>query len=323
MSDEVEQTPYAEAVALQAGGAASEAIAARLRLRGLDDEAIKLLLNAVGSRAVDAPAPRAEWTQPAEAAPPDVPRTLPSSTCPRCGVFLEVESYELVLGKAYCRACAARPDVNYPRAYRDEHWGKREGWAWFMGFLALVALLSGAFTLTQNPALGGALILSGVGYLLFWSGAKVGRPALVGVTALGVVLSLAQGQPPNVLAIAFVVLAMRSARTKLFFEMEVPEADLAAAWMAQHDNRPAQYALALGLISLATLLTWMGSWKFAFGTLALGLVAVVLGVVGVRRVKPDAIPPVGRKTAALIGGLGGALAVLAAAVHLLQKAGVF
>lgn len=50
-------TPYAEATELKTAGADAETIAARLRGRGLDEEAIVLLLNAIGARSVTGPGP--------------------------------------------------------------------------------------------------------------------------------------------------------------------------------------------------------------------------------------------------------------------------
>ena len=306
-----EQSPYAEAVALRDAGVESDAIAAKLRARGLDAEAVALLLNAVGVRAVEIPLPRVDPSR-----EPQVVVSLapPGSSCPRCGVFLEADAWVPVLGKAYCQACAARPDVNYPKAYREAHWGQRDGWAWFYGVTGILLLLLGAITLGNSVPAGLLLIVNGAASVMFWSGATAGRPVLVGVSVLSVLLSTLLGSPPNVFGIIFLVSAMRSARTKLFFELEVSEADLAEAWMAQHDNRPAQYARAIGLIASATMLTWAGSWKFAFVTLGLGSLAVLLGVIGLRQVKPDATPPVGRKSAALTGLISGAVATLAGAV---------
>ncbi len=324
MSDE--QTPYAEAVALQGAGATTDAIGVRLKSRGLDDEAIALLLNAVGARAADAPPPKAERNQSPEAsvdAGPALPQAL--GTCTRCGLFLTPQNYQAILGKPYCTTCGARPEVNYPRAYRDRFWGKRDAYAWFFGFVALIALTSGAFTLTRAPLLGVGLVLSGIGYLLFWTGARMGRPSLIIVTVVGVLLSLVQGQPPNLVAIAFVVFALRSARTKLFFEMEVSEAELAEAWLAQHDNLPAQWARGLAIVAVMSPLAWLGwttsaqgiqEFAWATATLAFGGAAIGVGAVGLRRVAPDATPPVGRKNAALFGIIGGAVAVLTGLVML-------
>ena len=318
MADPEEQTPYAEVLALQREGVASEAIVAKLKARGLDDEQVQLLMAAAATPAA-APPPEPEPAlrpAPVALAPP------PEQTCSRCGTFLEVKTYQLVLGKAYCPACAARADVNYPRVYRDAHWGRRSGWAWFMGTVSLLAFFTGAVTLTKSPGIAVGLLLSGVGYLLFWTGHRAGRPALVAVTVIGTVLNVTQGQLPNPFAIVFCVLALINPRTKLFFKLEVSERELAAAWLAQHDNLPAQWSAGLGLLSIVTIVTFQASWKFAFVTIGLGLFAMVLGVVGLRRVNLDAVPPVGRKLGAILGGLAGFFGALGAVLSLVKHFGV-
>jgi hypothetical protein len=180
-------------------------------------------------------------------------------------------------------------------------------------------------TLTSSPAIAVGLLLSGVGYLLFWSGHTTGRPALVAVTAIGTVLSVAKGQLPNIFAIVFCVLALINPRTKLFFKLEVPERDLAAAWLAQHDNLPAQWAAGFGLLSIVSVVSYSESWKFAFGTLGLALLSMVLSVVGLRRVKPNAVPPVGRRSSAILGGIiavfGALVAVSTLSQHLKNGVG--
>lgn len=309
-----EQSPYAEAAALHAAGAGTDAIVDRLRSRGLDEQAIALLLNAVGAKVLQGPLPA---SAPGRAATPiATPLMQPgTSVCPRCGVFLESHAWEPVLGKAYCRSCAARPDVNYPRAFRDAYWGKRDGWAWFIGATGLLTLPVIGLTLSTNLGLALVLMVSTIGSLLFWSGAKVGRIALVATTVLTAVLSVAQGQAPNIFGIVFTLMAMNNTRTKLFFELEVPEADLAAAWKAMNDNRAAQYSRALGLIAAATMLTWMGSWKFAVVTAVLGSLATALGIIGLRNVQPDAVPPVGFKGAAIVGVVAGGVSLVAALIY--------
>ena len=319
MADLEEQTPYAEVLALRRAGVPSGAIGAGLKARGFDEEQIKLLLAAVAPPDAPPPEPQSEPAlrpAPVAVAPP------PEQTCSRCGSFLELSTYQLILGRAYCPTCAARADVNYPRVYRDAHWGKRSGWAWFMGAVSLLAFFTGAVTLTKSPGIAVGLLLSGVGYLLFWTGHRTGRAALVAVTVVGTVLNLTQGQLPNPFAIVFCVLALINPRTKLFYKLEVPERELATAWLAQHDNLPAQWSAGLGLVSIVTIVTFQASWKFAFGTIGLGLFSMVLGVIGVRRVNLEAVPPVGRRLGALLGGLAGFLGALGGVVSLLKHFGV-
>jgi hypothetical protein len=221
-----------------------------------------------------------------------------------------------VLGKAYCAACGARPDVNYPRAYRDAHWGKRDSWAWFMGVTGLLGLMAGAQMVAKGAGLGVVFMLSAVCSLMFWSGARAGRAALVVGTLISVLITFAQTRVPNVIAIGFVVAALRSPRTKLFFEIEVSEAELAEAWLATHDNQVAAYSRALGFIALATMLTWIGPREFAYVTAAIGALAVFTGIIGLRNVNPSAHPPVGRKGAATLGVVTGAIAMLAGGLYL-------
>jgi hypothetical protein len=306
-------TPYQEAKELKASGASSDAIAAHLHTRGLDAEAIVLLLNAIGAPPLTAPLPASEPV----AASPQV-TTLgppPAATCTRCGAFLD--AWVPVLGRPYCTTCGARPDVNYPRAYRDAHWGKRDAFTWFLGVTGMFGLMAGTIALTGPGFVALPLWIGSVGSLLFWSGAKIGRPALVVTTIVAVLVGMATTQFPNVVTIGLTVAAMRSARTKLFFEIEVSEAELDAAWRAEHDNRPAQYSRALGFIALATMVTWIGRmWQFGAATLVVGLLAGFTGVIGLRNVNPYAQPPVGRKGAAMTGIVTGVIAMLAAALYL-------
>ena len=308
-------TPYEEAKELLASGAQAETIVARMQARGLDGEEIGLLLNAIGARPVALP-PRASTVEAPMAAPSLISLGPPPTTvCTRCGAFLE-QAWVPVLGKAYCTACGARPEVNYPRAYRDAHWGKRDSWAWFMGVTGLLGLMTGAQALTKGSALGVAFMVSGICSLSFWSGARAGRAALVIGTLISVLITFTQTRLPNVIAIYFVVAALRSPRTKLFFEMDVSEAELAAAWLGEHDNQLATVSRALGFIALATMLTWLGPREFAYGTAAIGAVAVFTGVIGLSRVNPNVHPPIGRKGAAIVGVVTGAIAVLAGGLYL-------
>lgn len=248
-----------------------------------------------------------------------------TTTCSRCGVFLSPESKALVLGKAYCTACAARPEVDSLRTFRDAHWGKRDGWAWFLGFTGLFALLGGRAMFATSIPLGSALILHGLGCLAFWSGVKVGRSALVTIVSLGALMSVVLGEVPNVLGIVTTVLAMRSGRTKLFFKLELSEEELASALRAHQDNQPAQLASVLGVVALAAIVVrkahWLGDrgWMLIPVTLGLGTLAVVLGVAGLRRVNPDATPPVGRRAAAIAGCVAGALAVGTVVVKMISS----
>jgi hypothetical protein len=314
-----EQTPYAMAVALRAQGASTERVTAALRARGLDDEGIALLLSALGARGEAAAPPTSEWTEPEPSAPdpaaPAARAEAPAEPCPRCGVFLTPATVERVLGVDYCSACAARPEVNYPRAYREARWGKRDGWAWFFGVTGVLSVLGGAFALLSSPAFGGLLVLNGVGGVLFWTGHPVGRPALIAGTALGAAGTMLLGSVPNVLGIAFVVLALFSARNRLFYKLEVSEAALAEAWRQEHDNQAARWAVATGALLLVATLTWLSSRLSVWVTFGLSGLPIALGAIGLAKVNPTATPPIGRRGQAIAGlVLGGLVAVASALV---------
>lgn len=316
-----ETTPYAMAVELQGQGASTERITAALRARGLDAEGIALLLKALGAREDQAPPPKSEWSEPSTAepeaaAPAEVREASSPLPCPRCGLFLTPLETEAVLGVNYCRACAARPEVNYPRAYREANWGKRDSWAWFFGVTGALSVLAGALALLASPLLGGVLVLNGVCGILYWTGAPIGRPALVIGTGLGVVTTIALGSAPNIIGIAFVVVAMRSARSRLFYKLEVAEADLAEAWRLEHDNQAARWAVACGVMLVVAMLAWVSSRAAVWVTLALAPLPVVLGAVGLSRVNPGGTPPVGRRGQAIAGLVLGGVVAVASAVAL-------
>ncbi|MBL8913045.1 MAG: hypothetical protein JNM17_20285 [Archangium sp.] len=323
-------TPFAEAVSMHRAGATTLAIRDRLRALGLDEEAVALLLAAVGARASDAPAPEAEWgptPAPLSAAPEPLAPVAPSvdappvtfaTTCARCGVFLTGTSSALVLATAYCTTCAARPDVNYPRAFRDAHWGKRDGWAWFFGALSPFIILAGVFGLLNGPSVTGLLVsFTGIAWAMFWTGAQAGRIALVLAAVVGATYNVVSGIFPNLFVIVCTALAMTNTRTKLFFEIEVSEAELAKAWLNVHANRFAQWARGFGIVSLISFLAWLGTLWAAVATTSFGAIAVVLGVIGLRTVNEQAQPPIGGKRSAVVGLTCGAISALLGAIGLL------
>lgn len=317
---------------MQRAGATTLAIRDRLRALGLDDEAVALLLAALGARSADAPAPEAEWAP----TPAPVTAALPSQretpaaaapglpiTCTRCGVFVTATTTELILGKGYCEACAKRPEVNYPRAYRDAHWGKRDGWAWFFGVLSPFVMLAGVLALVNgDPAAGALVTFTGISWATFWTGARLGRVALVASTILGAVYNVSISIPPNVIGIGMVAMAMMSTRTKLFFEIDVPEAELAKAWLGQHANRAASWARGFGIVVLLSFLAWLGTRWAASATVFFGVLGVGFGVAGLRAVNETAQPPVGGRSSALVGIACGAIGVLLGPVGLLFAAKV-
>lgn len=243
------------------------------------------------------------------------------ATCRRCGTFVCAADLALLDGAKFCQDCAARPDVDYLEAFRLKYWGQRDAWAWFFGVSAVLNLLLGggmvAGTLADpkasnglwgvNLMLGGALVAWAVISGAFWAGARWSRPALLFVVgALGLAQVLVAG-PAGLVALIFPLLIVGSAlinvRTKLFFKMNAPRDQLKKQWALLHDNVIARNAFTLGFAGLAIPI---------FAPLAL-----VMGVIGVRRVDPTAYPPIGRKGYAIAGIVTGALGTLGWTVLLL------
>jgi hypothetical protein len=231
--------------------------------------------------------------------------------CRRCGTFVCAEELVVLDASQFCRECAARPDVDYLEAFRLKYWGKRDSWAWFFGFACVVKGLTGV-SLVMGVALqrsDDSLALGGMGAAMlawavadgaFFAGARWARPAeLLGVLLYGLTQALTIG-PAALAAIIFPLAiigsALASVRTKLFFQMDVPREQLRKAWSLLHDNVLARNALTLGVAGLV------------FGPFA--PMALVLGIIGLRRVDPTAHPPVGRKGQAIAGIVLGALGTL-------------
>lgn len=217
----------------------------------------------------------------------------------------------LLDGSQFCRDCAARPDVDYLESFRLKYWGKRDAWAWFFGLGALANGLAGVsllvgFVLDKNDAsvslaaVGGALLAWAAAGAGFFAGARWSRPAIMACVLLyGLAQALMIG-PAAVAAIIFPLVivgsALASVRTKLFFQMEVPRESLRKAWSVLNDNVVARNAVTLGVAGLA-----MGFFA---------PFAVVLGIVGLRRVDPTAHPPIGRRGQAIAAIVLGALGTL-------------
>lgn len=205
----------------------------------------------------------------------------------------------------YCADCAVRPEVDFLDAYKREHWGKRDSWAWLLGLTGLASAATSAFLLTTidlaEPFLTGALpwlvftALYAIVGVAFWFRVRHARTALVVLVALLCVVLVAALGPMAIgtmmIPLGIAASALTTTRTKLFFQMDVTAATLEKEWRRLYDNPIARQALSYGLGSLLFPL---------FGPLA-----VVMGLVGLSRVNPNATPSIGGRTAALVGlGLG-------------------
>ncbi|MDP1918508.1 MAG: hypothetical protein Q8L14_19830 [Myxococcales bacterium] len=211
----------------------------------------------------------------------------------------------------FCADCAARPEVDFLDAYKREHWGKRDSWAWLLGLTGLVSAATSAFLLTTidlaEPFLTGALpwlvftALYAVIGVAFWFRVRHARAALVVlVVLLGIVLVAALGPMAlgtMMIPLAIAASALTTTRTKLFFQMDVTAAALEKEWRRRYDNPMARQALSYGLASLFFPL--------------FGPIAFVTGLIGLSRVNPTATPSIGGRKAALVGVLLGFVVTLA------------
>ncbi|QRK11127.1 hypothetical protein JQX13_14265 [Archangium violaceum] len=227
------------------------------------------------------------------AAHPDVPA---GGVCGRCGGFFCDACATWVLGAVYCTACAALPEVNYLETFRRKLWGRRDSWAWVLGFWGLVALGVGIALLgSGNTVAGGlALICSGLGVGCFFRQRWARRMLPVLAVGLGVAGLVREGTAlliPALLLFGLAITLHQDPRHKLFFREPIPDAVLLRLWDRYENNPLARLGLMFGLYGVVLPV--------------LAPVAVGLGVVALRRVNPQARPPIGRGGQALAAlGLG-------------------
>jgi hypothetical protein len=230
------------------------------------------------------------------------PDVSAAGICGRCGGFFCEGCASWVLGAVYCATCAALPEVNYLETFRQKLWGRRDTWGWFLGVGGLVALGPGLTLLAAGHVPTGVFLLAcsvvGVGCFFgqFW--ARVGLISLPGgLGAAGVVY-----REPLLFMSALFLLGMglsvhQDPRFKLFFRIPVADAVLLRLWN-RHENNP-----------LALVGVQLGLYGVFFPLLA--PVALGLGLAALRRVNPEARPPIGRKGQALAAmGLGAGSLVL-------------
>jgi hypothetical protein len=224
--------------------------------------------------------------------------------CARCGTFFCALDYEELNGKDYCDTCAAHPDTDYLEAFRLKNWGKRDAWAWLIGFGALVNITLGAVTLVNSQeaaaTVGAVIILiAGAVGVCFWMGLPFARLALCILMGLFTVISFSTAGPEAARAVipfAVTIAMYRDTRNKLFFKQEVSREALQKAWHLYENNVVARMGFALGIVGLLL-------WPLApFG--------LVCSIIGLRRVNPDSNPPVGRKGQAIAGIVLSALSMV-------------
>lgn len=240
----------------------------------------------------------------AEARCPNHPDVPALGNCQRCGTFFCAEDRLDVDRVAYCRPCGLRPDIDWIEGYRQSRLGKRDSWAWFLGFSAfgylvvaanLAATQQGALRLLAIPAVGSAIVGA-----LFFFGKPVARILLVVSVVVWSVIQVALVGPWALVGAAFsgafVATALTTTRNRLFFRLEVSRQSLKQDYQRLADNRLARNAFAIGVLSL--LLPVFAP------------VAIVCGVFAVRAVDPRARPPIGKMGYAIAGivfGVAGTL----------------
>jgi hypothetical protein len=253
------------------------------------------------------------------------PERTALGTCTRCGVFFCDLDHRRVGGKPYCDTCAVRPDVDYLESFRLKYWGKRDGWAWLVGLGAVANLIQGMTLLVSGSSVERltapfAFGLAAMG-VCYWLGMRWARMAyVITFVALGLIMAAmgastagaavggeratsAMGVLPMLMLVGMGVLIMIMALVihhdtlnKLFFKVEVPREKLKKAWNLYMNNRMARTGLALGLLGLLIPV--------------LGPFALVCSFIGLRRVDPNAHPPIGRKGHAIAGLVLGTLGCL-------------
>lgn len=243
-------------------------------------------------------------------------QALAVAVCHRCGAFICAACVQEVDAHRYCSACAARPEVDYVEAYRLAHWGRRDGWAWFLGLggvvNAVLGLGSAVSALSSPPdsasfgdqARGSLLMLAsavvGVAWFLRQRWARPGLGVLFVLQVMVLLISVGAASvamaPALLLQTAVVYSAVTSPRSRMFFKLDVPRERLKRDWAVYHDNRAARSALVLGVSGLVVP--------------GFGLLAVVVGAYALRRVDPNAHPPIGGRRAALAAMVTGVVATL-------------
>lgn len=219
------------------------------------------------------------------------PEVEATGTCARCGTFYCEGCVQQVFGKPWCATCAARPEVHYLEHFRLKLWGRRDGSGWAALVVGLSFGLAAFHGLSERtpalPVLAFAAC-SAVG-ICFFLGLRWAREAFICVPLLFVVLCRLKGF--GGLAFFFLVVAVSGlivyfdTRNQLFFRRPVSPERLERLWHLLENNPMARRALSLAAGSIILPV--------------LAPLAVLFGVVGLRRVDPEAVPPIGRKREAV------------------------
>ncbi|ATB28874.1 DUF4190 domain-containing protein [Melittangium boletus] len=220
--------------------------------------------------------------------------------CKRCGTFFCEQDRHTLHGEDYCASCAERPELNYLEAFRLRYWGKRDTWAWLIGFSAIMRLISAPIFLRMPD---GAGVLSGLVTLAgavvcacFWLGKPFSRLGLCFLLVVELLVDAFTLGPNTLIRSAWPLLVSlaiyQDPRNRLFFQEHLPPETLQKLWHQYANNRVARLGFILGLFGLL------------FPPAA--PVGLMCSIIGLRRVNPTANPPVGRKGQAIAGIVCGA-----------------
>jgi hypothetical protein len=220
------------------------------------------------------------------------PDELAGATCQRCGTFVCGACTTWLLGALYCPACAARPEVNYLETFRLSLWGKRDGSAWFVAGGSMLAMMGGqaAFIEKDVRTLLAMLVTLAV-CVCFFLGMRWARYGLLLLpVALAIQAAPEIGFPMVgvfIFPFLFALQIFLDPRSKLFFRVQVPERALRRLWDLRVNNPLARHAVSMGVL---------GYFMPLFAP-----AAVICGVIALRRVDPNARPPIGRRASSIFG----------------------
>jgi hypothetical protein len=244
------------------------------------------------------------------------PDELAGATCQRCGAFVCGACTTWLSGALYCPACASRPEVNYLETLRLQLWGKRDGSAWFVAGCSLLAVLGAQLALQAKDVPTLLTMLGALGVCIcFFLGQRWARYALL---LLPVALAIQTAREFGVAMVGvcfflflFALQIFMDVRSQLFFRVKVSERALRKLWDLRVNNPLARHAVSLGVIG--------------FFLPPVAPAAVVCGVIALRRVDPEARPPIGRRASSIFGimlGLGAMAMWLLFIVRLVDLGGL-
>lgn len=234
-------------------------------------------------------------------------------TCDRCGNFVCRLDSTAQEGRRYCLPCTRKYDVDWLDAFRRELWGRRDGWAYFYGIFGTLGYAgTAAFTATASfvrpPPYAELFALCLAGMAVNVAYFFRARWARIAVVALPLAWPVLLGSSPlsPVIPMLIGLAAYQDARSRLFFKIDVPEEKIRKIYDIYRNNQLARLGFTLALIGILVP--------------GFALAALPCSIVGLRRVDPNARPPVGRKGHAIAGIALSILGILGWALLFLRSA---